>query len=197
MPDRLKVEYVALDSLHPFEGNPRKGDIEAIAKSLHRFGQRKPVVAMKDDGTIIAGNHIWLAARGLGWDALAVTWFPGTPEEGKAFLLADNRTSELGTFSEAELLALLQEVNSFEGDLLESASYSEEDLADLLHSTTPPPLAHVSSQAGEPVEFDTWPTVRVKLSPPAYAMWQAYAARYPDETGAFMSLLERAAAAAS
>ena len=54
-----------IDTLHLLDGNPRRGNVDAVARSYERFGQRKPIVARRD-GTVIAGNHQLLAARSLG-----------------------------------------------------------------------------------------------------------------------------------
>ncbi len=59
--------------LRELPGNPRVGDVGAVARSLDQFGQRKPIVALRD-GTIIAGNHTWKAANQLGWEKIAVVY---------------------------------------------------------------------------------------------------------------------------
>jgi ParB-like chromosome segregation protein Spo0J len=41
---------VPIDSIQTHPRNPRGGDIAAIAASLRRFGQQKPVVAQKSTG---------------------------------------------------------------------------------------------------------------------------------------------------
>jgi ParB-like chromosome segregation protein Spo0J len=179
---------VEVATLHPFPGNPRRGNVEAIMKSLDTFGQTKPVVALKD-GTILAGNHLWEAARRLGWTHLWVSWWEGTDEQAKAFLLADNRTSELGTVDEADLYALLEEVRAFEGDLLEAASYSLDDLADLAHALSPPELDRLVAEHGDPTPEDFWPVVRIKIRPDLYAQWQNLVHRYEGEDVAFEYLL--------
>ena len=38
---------VPITQVKPLEGNPRRGDVEAIKASYARFGQRKPIVARK------------------------------------------------------------------------------------------------------------------------------------------------------
>ncbi len=71
--ESLKPLAVDINSLEQLEGNPRKGDIDAIAASYQEFGQVKPIVARKnDDGTmtVIAGNHQLQAAKRLGWDKI-------------------------------------------------------------------------------------------------------------------------------
>ena len=65
-----------VEELTPLPGNPRQGDVQAVARSYSTFGQRKPIVARRegDGGIVIAGNHQLAAARQLGWDEIAVVW---------------------------------------------------------------------------------------------------------------------------
>lgn len=113
------------------EGNPRRGDVAACKRSLKRFGQRKPIV-VRDDGTVEAGNTTLKAALELGWTEIAVAAFGDDDATAKAFALADNRTSELGSFDMAALAAMAVEVQAADPELLEAASYSEADLNALL-----------------------------------------------------------------
>jgi ParB-like chromosome segregation protein Spo0J len=122
---------VPIERLRPMDRNPRKGDVQAVERSLARFGQRKPVVATLD-GTIIAGNHTHAAAVRLGWSEIAVVYVEDDDTEAKAFALADNRTSDLGAYDNALLADLMREVAANDLELLESASYSAQDLDDLI-----------------------------------------------------------------
>lgn len=95
VPPELEPLLVPITELETLPGNPRKGDISAVAQSYRRFGQTKPIVARhwEDGGSyIIAGNHQFLAARDrLGWDHIAVVWRDDLSEmEAKALALADN-----------------------------------------------------------------------------------------------------------
>ena len=119
-----------IDTLSFLEGNPRKGDIEAVAKSYKQFGQRKPIVATKDY-VVIAGNHQLAAARQLGWDKIAVVITDDDELTAKAFALADNRTAELGSYDDDLLADLLSEVSSVP-ELMDSTGFSEDDLFDLI-----------------------------------------------------------------
>jgi ParB-like chromosome segregation protein Spo0J len=92
----LQSLAINIDKLSFLEGNPRQGDIEAVAKSYKQFGQRKPIVATTDH-VVIAGNHQLAAARQLGWDEIAVVITDDDELTAKAFALADNRTAELGS----------------------------------------------------------------------------------------------------
>lgn len=126
----LESLAIDIDKLSFLEGNPRKGDIEAVAKSYKQFGQRKPIVATKDY-VVIAGNHQLAAARQLGWDRIAVVITDDDELTAKAFALADNRTAELGSYDDDLLADLLSEVSSVP-ELMDSTGFSEDDLFDLI-----------------------------------------------------------------
>lgn len=106
-PDLIPLAH-PIDALHELPGNPRRGDVDAVARSYATFGQRKPVVVRRDEegrAIVVAGNHQLAAAKQLGWTHLAVAWADDlTFEQAQAFALADNRTAELGGYDD-ELLA--------------------------------------------------------------------------------------------
>ena len=106
--NKIEFETWPMAKLRIDPNNARKHDqknIDAIANSLARFGQRKPIVVV-GDGTIVAGNGTAQAAKQLGWTEIVVARIPWrwTPEEIKAYALADNRTAELAEW-DAEMLA--------------------------------------------------------------------------------------------
>lgn len=123
-----------LDRLKPDRGNPRRGDVDAIAASLARFGQQKPVL-VSTGGVIVAGNHTVRAATQLGWDHVAAVTTALRGREQRAYGLADNRTGDLGVYDDDALGRLLEALPSLEG-----TGYTEEDrelmraLADLGHA---------------------------------------------------------------
>ena len=126
----LQSLAINIDKLSFLEGNPRQGDIEAVAKSYKQFGQRKPIVATTDH-VVIAGNHQLAAARQLGWDEIAVVITDDDELTAKAFALADNRTAELGSYDDDLLADLLSEVSSVP-ELMDSTGFTENDLFDLI-----------------------------------------------------------------
>src|SRR3982751_439536 len=130
---------VPVDKLKLLPGNPRVGDVDAIARSLAAFGQRKPVVANRD-GTVIAGNHTLLAARQLGWDAVAAVWVDDDTTTAHAYALADNRTAELGTYDDAALAAFIGQVRGADAELLAATGWTGDDLQDLLDRLAPEPI---------------------------------------------------------
>lgn len=130
--ESLKPLAVQIDSLHGLPNNPRKGDVSAVMASLSRFGQRKPIVARRDDGRILAGNHTWQAAKQLGWTEIAVAFVGDDDITAQAYALADNRTAELGSYDDELLKELIEAVGSVDLDLLKDTGWSQDAVDELL-----------------------------------------------------------------
>jgi len=123
-PDSLRQFLVPIATLEPFPNNPRVGDIDAIAAALDRFGQLKPIVI--DGNRIVAGHHLTKGAEKLGWTHVAAAHNEFADEdEARAFLLADNRTSEIGHFDTELLVGHLRDLEEI--GKLEGTGYSNAD----------------------------------------------------------------------
>ena len=124
--DELRARLVPIADLTRHPDNPRRGDVDEIVKSLGRFGQVRPIL-IDDGNTVIAGNHTLLAAERLGWTHVAavVNAF-GNAEDAKAYLLADNRLSDLGEFDRAELALLVAELET--SGRWDGTGYTSDDL---------------------------------------------------------------------
>lgn len=130
----LKNLLISLDDLVPLDGNPRKGNVDAIMASYQEFGQVKPVVVRPNDDstyTVIAGNHQVEAARRLGWSQIAAVQMKVDESTAVAFALADNRTTEMGHTDPELLNELLGEVVSDFSDLWDGLGWDEFELAAL------------------------------------------------------------------
>lgn len=127
----LTIETVPITDLTPHPNNPRRGSIDTIAESLTANGQFKPLV-IAQDGTVLAGNHTFQAAQSLGWGEIDVVRLPVTPDspEASKIMLADNRASDLGTYDDADLLAVLSTLDDLTG-----TGYLPDDITDLQHLT--------------------------------------------------------------
>lgn len=129
-----------IDDLELLPGNPRIGDVDAVAASYRRFGQRKPIVARRGPdgrGVVLAGNHQLQAARQLGWTHIAVVWVDDDDATASAYALADNRTAELGSYDDAALAALITQVADHDAALLADTGWGTEAVDDLLDRVTP------------------------------------------------------------
>ncbi len=125
---------VPIDSIRPRQVNPRSGDVEAMARSLTRFGQRRLVVVNEATGEIEAGNHLWLAANELGWSHVAAVHVHDDPETEAGYVLADNRIAELGSMQTDIVALMVRDLTGYDDapDLLDAAGYDADDVADLL-----------------------------------------------------------------
>lgn len=105
-----------IDSFVKWPGNPRQGDVGALAESFRRFGQQKPVVVQESTKQVAAGNHAIDSMMALRWSHAAGVYSPLSDEDARAYLIADNRTAELGTYDD-ELLGAMLERLAREGNL--------------------------------------------------------------------------------
>lgn len=135
--EQLRGVLVPVDSIVTHPKNPRRGKVVLIAESLQRFGQVRPIL-LDDDNTITAGNHTYLAAKELGWTHVAaVSNKFASPDEARAYLLADNRLGELGDYAGEQQLALLEELEA--SGSWAGTGYTPDDMEDLraAHGTVP------------------------------------------------------------
>jgi len=119
----MKIETLQIKDLTPDPNNARQHDdknLKAIQGSLKEFGQRKPIV-ITQSGVIVAGNGTVEAAKRLGWLEIQAVTVPGdwTPEQTKAFALADNRTAELAAWNSEILSEQIRELSDADFPILE------------------------------------------------------------------------------
>jgi len=93
----VEVKNVSISKIKPYENNPRDNEagVDAVANSIKEFGWQQPIVVDKDN-VIIVGHTRYLATKKLGLKEVPVKVATGlTPEQVKAYRLADNKTGEL------------------------------------------------------------------------------------------------------
>lgn len=135
-----KTTSIAPSQLNLFHRNPRKGDVSAIASSLRRHTQYKPITANIGTHTgrpneVLAGNHTLLAFRDLAeqepgekaWQKMLVHWVDVDDDLAERIVVADNQTSQLGGFDVAELVSLIEGF----GEDIEGLGFTEADISDL------------------------------------------------------------------
>ena len=97
----MKIELWTLSKIKPYPNNPRLNDdaVEAVAASLREFGFRQPIV-VDAEGVIICGHTRWKAAQKLGLEKAPVHVAKElTPEQIKAYRIADNQTASLAEWN--------------------------------------------------------------------------------------------------
>lgn len=116
----MKVITKAITELTLDPNNARKHsqkNLDAIAASLEKFGQRKPIVVHR--GVVIAGNGTVEAAKILGWTNISIAEVPDDwdLDTAKAYALADNRSAELAEWDESTLAKQLLELEDSGWDI--------------------------------------------------------------------------------
>jgi ParB-like chromosome segregation protein Spo0J len=111
--EALRPLAVPIGDVSPDPANARTGhDIDGIAASLRAYGQRKPIVANRSTGIVLAGNGTLEAARRLGWAEIAVSYVDDDPVTATAYAIADNRLADKSRFDEDILRDLLASLPS-------------------------------------------------------------------------------------
>ena len=108
-----------IKELKEYENNPRNNDgaVEAVAESIKQFGFKVPIIIDKD-GVIVAGHTRKKAAEMLGLKKVpCIVADDLTPEQVKAFRLADNKTAELAEWDFSKLETELAELENIEFDM--------------------------------------------------------------------------------
>ena len=129
----MKIEMRPIKDITPYARNPRKNDAaaEAVAESIRKYGFRQPIV-VDGDGVVVCGHTRLKAAQILGLEKAPVHVATElTPEQIRAYRLADNKTAELAVWDIELLSEELIELKGFDIDL-EGLGFSDDELAALL-----------------------------------------------------------------
>ena len=150
MSNDIRVDYVPLSEVIGADINPKDHDIGQIYQSMKRFGFTSPIMMNEKTGKLLAGHGRletlamfkksvdapperirvreedgeWLVPvlRGINFDS---------DVEAQAYLLADNRLTELGGWHTDELVTSLQGILQEGGDL-EGVGWDLDDVEDLI-----------------------------------------------------------------
>lgn len=138
MESKHKVSYCNPLDLKPYEKNPRINDyaVKRVLTSIEEFGFTSPILVDKDL-VIIAGHTRREAAILKGLESvpyIVVDWL--SPEQVKAYRIADNKLAELSTWDEDLLKEELFELEEVAFPL-EAMGFTEIDLRNLFVEDEP------------------------------------------------------------
>jgi DNA modification methylase len=154
----MQIALWSIAKIIPYPGNPRINDdaVDAVTASIREFGFRQPIV-VDVDGVIICGHTRWKAAQKLGLEKVPVHVAKDlTPEQIKAYRIADNQTASLAEWNYDLLpleLADLQAANYDLGLL----GFDAEELAKLLDPGVEDGLTDPDEIPAPPDEATTQP----------------------------------------
>ena len=103
----LKIDYVPLSQLKPFDRNARKHDekdVKNIAQSIDKYGFNDPIGVWGDDNVIVEGHGRFLAAKKLKLKKVPVLRLDHlTDAQRREYAIAHNATAELSEWDESIL----------------------------------------------------------------------------------------------
>jgi DNA modification methylase len=109
----LTVTYRRIEELKPDPANPRrhsKKQTRQIVESIKAFGFNVPILIDRH-GNIISGHGRWLACRDLGFTEVPTLRLDHlTPAQARAFMIADNRLTEIAVWDDQLLAQQLKEL---------------------------------------------------------------------------------------
>lgn len=135
----MDIQWLLIDDIRPYERNPRKNAkaVDKVADSLKIYGWQQ-VIVVDTEHTIVAGHTRWLAAKKLKMKKVPVLVAKNlTPEQVKAYRIADNRLSEEAEWDSDLLCQELASLKELDVDLSLTA-FSEIELTKLLGELSEP-----------------------------------------------------------
>lgn len=128
----MEVKSMSIDDIKPYENNPRDNDdaVDSVANSIKEFGWQQPIVVDKDN-VIIVGHTRYKAAKKLGMDKVPVVVASKlTPEQVKAYRLADNKVGELADWDFEKLNTELDGIEDIDMSEFGFEDFGEPELPD-------------------------------------------------------------------
>lgn len=140
----MQIIEKQIADIRPYENNPRNNEaaIQYVANSIKDFGFKVPIVIDKN-GTIITGHTRVLAAKKLGMKTVPCILADDlTPEQVKAFRLADNKVSEMADWKWNKLEKELDSLGDLDWDMSKFGfdmqfDESNEDFSSFFEPATP------------------------------------------------------------
>ncbi|NLS96663.1 MAG: ParB N-terminal domain-containing protein [Planctomycetaceae bacterium] len=130
---KFDIQLRSIDTIRPYENNPRQNDaaVDAVVESIRQFSFRQPIV-IDAEGVIIAGHTRYKAAQKLGFEKVPVHVATDlTPEQVRAYRIADNKTGDLAVW-DFELLPIELSQLGNAGFDMQLFGFDQDELAKLL-----------------------------------------------------------------
>lgn len=129
----MQIIYKNIDHIKPYPNNPRNNDnaVDAVAASIEEFGFKQPII-IDANNEIIAGHTRLKAAKKLGYeDVPCILADDLTPEQVKAYRLADNKVAELASWNFEILDSELLDIEDIDMDMFGNWGLEEIDFGNL------------------------------------------------------------------
>lgn len=126
----LHPQLVPIDSIKRHPQNPNQGDVEAIERSLHEFGQFDAVTVQASTRYLITGNTTWQAAIAQGFTEIAAVVMDVDDQKALRMMITHNRLNRIGRDDPAQLAEVIAALIEDAGTpyVLCGTGYDESDL---------------------------------------------------------------------
>ena len=131
----IEIQQVPIGDLRPDPANPRRisdQELETLTRSIHEFGLIDPIIARREDKTVIGGHQRLLAARRLGYKTVPVVFADLSLEQARLLNVALNKIS--GSFDQELLARLLSELKDVPDIDLSLSGFEDDELKKILKS---------------------------------------------------------------
>lgn len=184
--EAMQVQYADPLELIPYENNPRVNDyaVKKVLESIKEFGFRTPIL-VDADMVIIAGHTRREASILAGLERVPYIVVDDlTPEQVKAYRIADNKLAELSSWDDEllkEELFGLEEVDF----PLEVMGFTEMDLKDLFTEEDPPVKEKKPKEEKTTLPMLRFGSNSIRITPDELIMlsnrYNAYVEEAPDK----------------
>lgn len=150
--EKLKIEYVGIDTIHPYKNNAKqhpKEQIEQIKESIRQFGMDDPIGVWNNE--IVEGHGRLMACKELGMTEVPIIRLDHlTDEERKAYTLAHN---QLTMNSDFDIDILNQELENFQTIDMTAFGFeissNIDDIDDIIEDEPAEPPAEPKAKLGD------------------------------------------------
>lgn len=137
---KLKVEYISIDDLKPYERNaklhPQK-QIDQIARSIKEYGMNDPIGVWKDN-VIIEGHGRLEACKKLGIDTVPIVRLDHlTDEQRREYTLIHNKTTMNSDFDTDMLDFEIKELNNFDAEFYDFQFDIDDEVPEIVEDEVP------------------------------------------------------------
>lgn len=145
--NEIHIEYINLSTLVGAQRNPKDHDMTALSDSMYKFGFTSPLLMNEKTNRIVSGNgrrDVLMMLKSMGkpppfgikvdennnWLVPVVRGLNFGDDDDEAYLIADNRITELGGWDEGLLAEMLSDLAALEK--LSGTGFDEEDVDKLM-----------------------------------------------------------------
>ena len=152
--ENLKIEYLPIKQLKPYEKNARKHadyDVSQIMVSIEKYGFSDPIGVWGENNIIVEGHGRLMAAKKLKLKEVPVIHLDHlTDEQRKEYALIHNKSAELSEWDLETLLAEINELDLSDFDIdwgIDGLEMPEEE-ATIVEDEAPEPEKEAKTKPG-------------------------------------------------